>query len=95
MEKYRLIEKVRQSFEEFLIEINDLRNIGERLEKIEQDIENPNNLLVIGAPIRLLTNLLDVINKFRKTHVTYHSINAPQPENGEWHSLVSITSGNR
>ena len=71
-----MIEKVCQSFEEFLIEIiNDLRNIGERLEKIEQDIENPNNLLVIGAPIRLLTNLLDVINKFRETHVTYHSIN--------------------
>jgi len=75
MEKYRLIEKVCQSFEEFLIEIiNDLLNIGERLEKIEQDIENPNNLLVIGAPIRLLTNLLDVLNKFRETHVTYHSI---------------------
>lgn len=30
--------------------INDLHKIKERLEKIEQDIENPNNLLLIGAP---------------------------------------------
>ena len=46
--------------------INDLRKIEERLEKIEQDIENPNNLLLIGAPIRLLINVLDDLNKFRK-----------------------------
>lgn len=47
--------------------INDLREIEERLEKIEQDIENPNNLLLIGAPIRLLINILDDLDKFRKT----------------------------
>lgn len=57
-----------QSRKEKLNEIiNDLRNIEERLEKIEQDIENPNNLLLIGAPIRLLINILDDLNKFRET----------------------------
>jgi len=57
-----------QSRKEKLNEIiNDLRNIEERLEKIEQDIENPNNLLLIGAPIRLLINVLDDLNKFRET----------------------------
>jgi tetrahydromethanopterin S-methyltransferase subunit G len=57
-----------QSRKEKLNEIvNDLRDIEERLEKIEQDIENPNNLLLIGAPIRLLINVLDDLNKFRET----------------------------
>lgn len=57
-----------QSRKEKLNEIiNNLRNIEERLEKIEQDIENPNNLLLIGAPIRLLINVLDDLNKFRET----------------------------
>lgn len=57
-----------QSRKEKLNEIiNDLRNIEERLEKIEQDIENPNNLLLIGAPIRLLINVLDDLNKFRES----------------------------
>jgi hypothetical protein len=46
--------------------INDLRNIENRLEKIGQDIENPNNMLLIGAPIRLLINVLDDLNKFRE-----------------------------
>jgi hypothetical protein len=46
--------------------INDLRVIEERLEKIEQGIENPNNLLLIGTPIRLLINMLEDLDKFGK-----------------------------
>lgn len=71
--------------------INDLREIEERLEKIEQDIENPNNLLLIGAPIRLLINILDDLDKFRKImwYIIAYTSKAASAKNGEYH-LSSI-----